>query len=66
MTQPSAWSVVRLAELAAPGKGSIAGGPFGSDLVSADYVPEGVPVIRGTNLPPDQRLSLSGLEGSMW
>lgn len=61
MTQPSAWSVVRLAELAAPGKGSIAGGPFGSDLVSADYVPEGVPVIRGTNLPTDQRLSLSGL-----
>jgi type I restriction enzyme S subunit len=47
--------------LAAPGKGSIAGGPFGSDLVSADYVSEGVPVIRGTNLPPDQRLSLSGL-----
>lgn len=61
MTHRSDWSVVRLTDLAASGKGSIAGGPFGSDLVSADYVTEGVPVIRGTNLPPDQRLSLSGL-----
>jgi type I restriction enzyme, S subunit len=61
MTHRSDWSVVRLADLAAPGKGSIAGGPFGSDLVSADYVTEGVPVIRGTNLPLDHRLSLSGL-----
>ncbi|HRY89630.1 MAG TPA: restriction endonuclease subunit S, partial [Rubrivivax sp.] len=55
------WPVVRLSELASPKKGSMAGGPFGSDLVSADYVEEGVPVIRGVNLPPDQRLSLDGV-----
>lgn len=39
----------------------MAGGPFGSDLVSADYVPEGVPVIRGTNLPSASKLSLDNL-----
>jgi type I restriction enzyme, S subunit len=61
MTDLVKWPVVRLAELAAPGKGSIAGGPFGSDLVSSDYVPEGVPVIRGVNLPKDKRLSVEGL-----
>ena len=61
MTELVKWPVVRLAELAASGKGSIAGGPFGSDLVSSDYVSEGVPVIRGINLPKDQRLSLDGL-----
>jgi type I restriction enzyme S subunit len=37
-------------ELAAPVKNALVGGPFGSDLVSADYVPSGVPVIRGQNL----------------
>jgi len=31
-------------------KRGLVGGPFGSSLVSNDYVPEGVPVIRGTNL----------------
>ena len=37
-------------ELAAPIKNALVGGPFGSDLVSADYMPSGVPVIRGQNL----------------
>jgi type I restriction enzyme S subunit len=37
------------------------GGPFGSKLVSRDYVPEGVPVIRGGNLPTDSRFSLEDL-----
>jgi len=36
----------------------MAGGPFGSDLVSRDYVAEGVPVVRGTNLPKDRKFSL--------
>ncbi len=40
----------RLAELAADVPYAIVGGPFGSKLTSADYVEEGVPVIRGTNL----------------
>ena len=30
------------------------GGPFGSNLTTRDYVEEGVPVIRGNNLPADR------------
>ena len=37
-------------EIAAPIRNALVGGPFGSDLVSRDYVPSGVPVIRGTNM----------------
>lgn len=37
-----------LAGVAVPG--GLVGGPFGSTLVGRDYVPEGVPVIRGGNL----------------
>lgn len=44
-----------------PVKGAIAGGPFGSDLVSADYVDEGVPVIRGVNLPFDRKIELDNV-----
>ncbi len=58
MSKPGKFSVVRLATLAHPAKGSMAGGPFGSDLVSRDYVPAGVPVVRGTNLPKNSKLSL--------
>src|SRR2546430_155846 len=29
------------------------GGPFGSNLTTRDYVDEGIPVIRGNNLPDD-------------
>ncbi|WP_429168858.1 restriction endonuclease subunit S [Aeromonas rivipollensis] len=36
--------------IASSAKNSIVGGPFGSNLVSKDYVPEGVPVIRGQNM----------------
>jgi type I restriction enzyme, S subunit len=56
-----AWPTVRLADLAAPVKGAIAGGPFGSDLVSADYVNEGVPVIRGVNLPFGRKIDLDNV-----
>lgn len=38
----------RLSEIACPS--GLVGGPFGSSLVSADYQPSGVPVIRGENL----------------
>jgi len=37
-------------ELAHPERGLV-GGPFGSSLISKDYTPTGVPVIRGTNMP---------------
>jgi len=39
-----------LEDLAAPVKNAIVGGPFGSNLVSKDYVVSGVPVIRGQNM----------------
>lgn len=42
------WRTVSLGDIAIE-KGLI-GGPFGSSLVSADYTPYGIPVIRGTNL----------------
>ncbi len=37
-------------DVAAPSRNALVGGPFGSDLASKDYVPNGVPVIRGTNM----------------
>jgi type I restriction enzyme S subunit len=39
-----------LEDLAAPVKNAIVGGPFGSNLVSKDYVESGIPVIRGQNM----------------
>lgn len=47
---PKEWECLRLSDLAAPVSNAIVGGPFGSDLVSADYVDDGVPVIRGQNM----------------
>lgn len=41
---------VRLETLAASKPYALVGGPFGSKLTSADYVDDGVPVIRGSNL----------------
>lgn len=40
----------KLVDIAAPIPNATVGGPFGSDLVSRDYVTTGVPVIRGENL----------------
>lgn len=39
-----------LPKIAADARNAIVGGPFGSNLVSRDYVKSGVPVIRGQNL----------------
>lgn len=44
------WKEVTVNEIAAPVRNALVGGPFGSNLVSADYVAQGVPVIRGQNL----------------
>ena len=41
---------LKLADIAAPVRNAIVGGPFGSNLVSNDYVAAGVPVIRGQNM----------------
>ena len=41
---------VKVESLSARGRYSLVGGPFGSKLTSSDYVEEGIPVIRGSNL----------------
>lgn len=49
-TFPDDWQSVTLASTASRSQNAIVGGPFGSDLVSADYTINGVPVIRGQNM----------------
>ncbi|WP_188012958.1 restriction endonuclease subunit S [Photobacterium damselae] len=51
------WPLVKVDDLKAKTKGSIAIGPFGSRMKSDCYVDEGIPVIRGTNITegPDFR-----------
>jgi type I restriction enzyme S subunit len=44
------WRECTVGELASTKRNAIVGGPFGSNLVSRDYTPDGVPVIRGKNL----------------
>ena len=44
------WGESTIGEIAAPGRNALVGGPFGSDLVSRDYVDVGIPVIRGQNM----------------
>jgi type I restriction enzyme, S subunit len=46
----SDWREVTVSEIAASERNALVGGPFGSNLVSSDYVPSGVPVIRGQNM----------------
>lgn len=48
------WERVKIDAIKAPAKKSLVGGPFGSDLSGRHYVEEGVPVIRGGNLPFDR------------
>jgi type I restriction enzyme S subunit len=47
---PDDWEMVTVGSIALKKPNSIVGGPFGSDLVSTDYAPAGVPVIRGQNM----------------
>lgn len=44
------WKTVRFGELAAPEARSFSVGPFGSAITKENYVPSGVPVVRGVNL----------------
>jgi len=44
------WREMTVGEIVAPVRNGLVGGPFGSNLVSRDYVPAGVPVIRGQNM----------------
>lgn len=47
---PTGWSRTTVGALAASSANALVGGPFGSNLVSADYVADGIPVIRGQNM----------------
>jgi type I restriction enzyme S subunit len=47
---PREWREVTVGDIAAPVRNALVGGPFGSNLVSRDYVTSGVPVIRGQNM----------------
>jgi type I restriction enzyme S subunit len=47
---PKEWKSPTVRGLASSARNAIVGGPFGSDLVSRDYVEHGVPVIRGQNM----------------
>jgi type I restriction enzyme S subunit len=48
------WPRVTIESLKAETRNALVGGPFGSDLSTRHYVEEGVPVIRGANLPDEQ------------
>jgi type I restriction enzyme S subunit len=48
------WPKVKLDSIKADVRYAFVGGPFGSNLTTRDYVEEGVPVIRGNNLPADR------------
>lgn len=48
------WPRVKVESLKAETRSALVGGPFGSELTTRDYVEEGVPVIRGANLPDEQ------------
>lgn len=50
------YATTELGALAAPEKGSIAIGPFGSRMKADVYTATGVPVIRGTNIGVDKTL----------
>lgn len=47
------WRTLPMDATKAPRPYAFVGGPFGSNLTTRDYVDEGVPVIRGNNLPFD-------------
>jgi type I restriction enzyme, S subunit len=48
------WPLVTVDSIKADSRYSLVGGPFGSNLTTRHYVDEGVPVIRGVNLPDDR------------
>jgi type I restriction enzyme, S subunit len=49
------WPETTIESIRSKERCSLVGGPFGSNLTTRDYVDEGVPVIRGGNLPEDSK-----------
>jgi type I restriction enzyme S subunit len=54
------WKNVKVESIRATTPYSLVGGPFGSNLTTRDYVDDGVPVIRGTNLPAEREFEDDG------
>ncbi len=54
------WPHQKLESLASDEPYSFVGGPFGSKLTSRDYIAEGTPVIRGSNLNNGRFLGMDG------
>jgi type I restriction enzyme, S subunit len=52
---------IKVRDIQASKRFALNGGPFGSNLVSKDYIEAGVPVIRGANLPWNKRFSYDDL-----
>ena len=44
------WHKVKVGDIVASHRNALVGGPFGSNLVSNDYIDDGIPVIRGQNM----------------
>ncbi|MDE0700956.1 MAG: restriction endonuclease subunit S, partial [Acidimicrobiaceae bacterium] len=53
--------VLKISEIAVDRQYAVVGGPFGSKLGRKDYTTEGVPVLRGSNLPFEKRIDLTDL-----
>ena len=51
------WPYVKIDDIKSNQAYSLVGGPFGSNLITKDYTDEGIPVIRGVNLPDDRNFS---------
>ena len=51
----------QVSEIAADQRYAVVGGPFGSKLGRKDYTTEGIPVLRGSNLPLEKRIDLTKL-----
>jgi type I restriction enzyme S subunit len=47
---PEDWDVSSIGDIASPDKYSLSMGPFGSNITKDNFLPHGVPVIRGNNL----------------
>ena len=48
------WPLATIDSIRAKSRYSLVGGPFGSNLTTRDYVDDGIPVIRGVNLPDNR------------
>ena len=51
---PKKWDLIPIEDLKADNKSAVAMGPFGSNIKAENFVDEGIPVIRGTNLNYDK------------